>query len=738
MLKPGNPAPANDPWRRRCARAIAALLLALPASAEDPGDPNDPAVDGEEIPISGAPDGEAPPAGMLFRDSALHEMRVQRIAELADYAPNLAIDTDFAATNPTVYIRGFGLKDDSAHPTGPIGVYHDGININSPAIHLSSQTFDLEAVEVLRGPQGSVDAHNASAGAIRFRSARPDGHFGISTNLTYGNYDAKTVEAAIDVPLIEDVLSMRVSGRAQWRDGYTKNQCAGWNPERYGKPDPGEEGTLALYNSLIPLQQWENGQPRRAEVIREKGQPVYNPSSGGSDWFIFLDWDAAREAATTVAQSSIGWGTIKNPSVLNEDLYDENGALVASKGTRVGYMRPNFKIDNVDNACLMKSPGWLSTYESEYLSPGDPTKVNGVWNDDALQPGPEVFRDLKRYTNDVDDWAARMVLLFEPLDNMEWMLNAHGSQNRGDSAHLQMLGARARPDGGFDERLQDGFSENNAAREINQLGGPPLGEGYRNVKGVTDAIVGGGQGGGDPFSGFYDRDGIERVDAWGINGHGLLDLGAVAIRLLYDYEWYDRTIEDEGDATPLRIYPSVRSDSAWQTTADLRAEGEGERYKWTAGFFFLYEEFSANNFFPIIQAFQGNLDFEHELTSLAPYLAGEVDLIEEGAIRGVYALTLSGGVRYNREENEYTLSSRWAGAYSGVTPIQLPEESEKVTWKEWTGDIQLSYTPFANAYGSLLSYLRYGRGFKNGHFNTEITITGGDPEQDIDPVEPGV
>jgi iron complex outermembrane receptor protein len=182
----------------------------------------------------------------------------------------------------------------------------------------------------------------------------------------------------------------------------------------------------------------------------------------------------------------------------------------------------------------------------------------------------------------------------------------------------------------------------------------------------------------------------------------------------------------------------VRSDSAWQTSADLRAEGDGERYQWTAGFFFLYEELSASNFFPDTQQLQLNQDFDQKLTSLAPYLAGEVDLIEEGAIRGVYALTLSGGVRYNREKKEYALSTSAVLSYSGVT-IQLPAvKPRRKTWKEWTGDIELSYTPFSNAYGSLLSYLSFGHGFKGGHFNAGLTVTGGDPVQAIYPVEPEV
>ena len=141
-------------------------------------------------------------------------------------------------SNPTIFIRGIGPKKGySANVAGPVAVYQDGVNINSSVIQLS-QLFDIDGIDVLRGPQGSVNAHNAIAGAIMIRSAMPDGEFGVSTSLTYGNYDAKEIEAAINIPLVEDMLSMRVSGTARWRDGYTKNQCAGWTPENHIDPSP--------------------------------------------------------------------------------------------------------------------------------------------------------------------------------------------------------------------------------------------------------------------------------------------------------------------------------------------------------------------------------------------------------------------------------------------------------------------------------------------------------------------
>ncbi|MBW2578307.1 MAG: TonB-dependent receptor [Deltaproteobacteria bacterium] len=757
---------------------IATLLWVIPASAQDPVDSDEDAastkadessnstdlesgleevdagnleetrrMDGvqqnraiEKILITGEKQNSlqgTPVSSTSFSAGDLQALRIQDISDLADFTPNLEINTVFAASNPTIFIRGIGLKDYNAIAAGSVAIYQDGVNINSPAIQLG-QLFDIDGIDVMRGPQGSVNGRNATAGAIMIRSAMPDGEFGVSTSLTYGNYDDKEVEAAINIPLIKDMLSMRVSGTAHWRDGYTKNQCAGWDPTKYGLFDPGEDSTTELYDSLIPVGTYENGVLRPVHTTKENGRPI----SEDPDTYVFLDYDAAVEAMQIAG--TIKPGPNRNPRILAEDMFDIDGNLVAPKGTRVAGMATTFRVSEnaVDNICYVRSPGVLSTLRSENPLPDDNPdgKANlqdeGFWTPDRLQPGAETFNGLKRWTNNVENWAARAVLLFEPLDNMEWMLNAHGTQNRGDSAHLQMLGANAIFRGrGFVESLEAGFSEDLAAHNSVDLGGPGI-EGWSDVKGIREGNGLAGQGGGDPFSGFYDKDGTEYIDAWGINGKGLLDLGFAIITFFYDYEWYDRVVEEEGDANPLRVFPRIWSDSAWQTTEELRIEGEGERYQWAGGFFFLHEDLDAANIFPDVRQFAIDQRFTQTLTSWAPYLSGEVDLVEEGVFPGIYELTLGAGVRYNQEKKEFSLVSTAVATTSNFENVELPKDTVEETWKEWTGDVQLSYTPFSNKYGTLRSYLKYGRGFKGGHFNASLTITGGDANQNIDPVEP--
>jgi outer membrane receptor protein involved in Fe transport len=756
---------ALKPQSRRCtaiaALSSAALLLAVPAAApasvdsdegttaeesDEPIDaaaapsaPEAPAPEdlgenrGEDMParaggsdelrVTGEPPNalEAmPTARVSFATGDLAALRIGDVEDFADYTPGLQIDTALGVSNPAIFIRGIGLKNYNANATGSVGIYQDGVNINAPAIQLG-QLFDLEGVDVLRGPQGTVYARNATAGAILMRSNLPTGDFDVSANLTYGNYDDREIEAAVDVPLVKDLLSLRVSGIAQWRDGYTKNQCAGWDPTVYGYPVVSEATTQEIYDQLIPS----------ATPVKVKA----GTNGAVQDRYAYLDIDTVDYVNQNgITSGPIATGPSRNPYQLAEPVTLPNGDVLPI-GTLVGLQANLFERGDVDGVCMIQAPGRIVTPLGAATNPLGLT--SGQWVPIRPQPSLDEFAGLKSWTNNVDRWAARAVLLFEPLDNMDWMFNVHGQQNRGDSRHLQMLGANALDEGGYIEAYQNDFNEQTASFRSTLNGAPEIDEGWRNVKGIRPAADGlPGEGGGNPYSGFYSSDGREIVDHWGINGRGSWDLGLVLVTLLYDYEWYDREIQDEGDANPQRVFPAIWQDSAWQTTEDLRLEREGERYRATLGMFFLEEHLDATNTFPDTLAYFIQQRLDQKLRNWAPYATGTVELVEPGTIPGIDQLELSAGFRYNVEKRGFGLATGVVGTQSGAGPVLLPPLSAYKKWNKFTYDAQLSYTPFSNRYGTLLSYLKYSHGFKGGRFNPGLTIRGGEPLQSIDPVKP--
>jgi len=158
-----------------------------------------------------------------FDMSTLKVEGIKDIRDLSNFTPSLEIKSAFAASNPTIYIRGVGLDDFNANAATAVAIYQDGVYMQSPAGQLF-QFYDVEAVQVLRGPQGTL-YRNASAGAILIDSVKPSDEFTSYVTTSYGNYNMTEVEGALGGPILLDVLSYRLSGSWSGRDGLTKNRC---------------------------------------------------------------------------------------------------------------------------------------------------------------------------------------------------------------------------------------------------------------------------------------------------------------------------------------------------------------------------------------------------------------------------------------------------------------------------------------------------------------------------------
>ena len=166
-----------------------------------------------------------------FTSDVILKEGIKDIRDLSNFTPSLEIKSTFAASNPTIYIRGVGLDDFNANAASAVAIYQDGVYMQSPAGQLF-QFYDVDSVEVLRGPQGSL-YRSASAGAILLHSKKPSDEFTGYLTGTYGNYDLYELEGAIGGPIVPDFLSGRLSGTWGIRDGYTKNRCAA----QAGEPD---------------------------------------------------------------------------------------------------------------------------------------------------------------------------------------------------------------------------------------------------------------------------------------------------------------------------------------------------------------------------------------------------------------------------------------------------------------------------------------------------------------------
>src|ERR1700676_33431 len=108
-----------------------------------------------------------------FTGKALEELGVKSSSDIAQFTSNVEIALPSGSGNqPLISIRGIGLNDFDTNNAGPNGVYLDEVYLSSPSAQ-TFQTFDLDRIEVLKGPQGTLYGRNTSGGAINFVSAKP-------------------------------------------------------------------------------------------------------------------------------------------------------------------------------------------------------------------------------------------------------------------------------------------------------------------------------------------------------------------------------------------------------------------------------------------------------------------------------------------------------------------------------------------------------------------------------------
>ncbi len=155
----------------------------------------------------------------------LDQLRVTNVRNLAGLAPSLQINSQGLQSNPTIIIRGVasGASNNAVDPK--VGIYLDGVYIGRTVGSIFDLS-DIQRVEVLRGPQGTLFGRNATSGAISLTTAAPTGELGVRGSISYGNYDALRGKIAVDLPSFGP-LSVKFSYLHDEIEGDYKNPIGG-------------------------------------------------------------------------------------------------------------------------------------------------------------------------------------------------------------------------------------------------------------------------------------------------------------------------------------------------------------------------------------------------------------------------------------------------------------------------------------------------------------------------------
>lgn len=165
-----------------------------------------------------------PVAVSALAGDELESRGVSETSDLQGFVPSLQITTPYGRTQPNFSLRGVSVANEfSSSTASPVGIYVDEVYQSFRASH-GQQLYDLDRVEVLRGPQGTLYGRNTTGGAISFFSKKPKlkGSEGQLT-LGYGRYNTFTADGAIEATLVPDKLGIRIAGTYAKGDGWQFN-----------------------------------------------------------------------------------------------------------------------------------------------------------------------------------------------------------------------------------------------------------------------------------------------------------------------------------------------------------------------------------------------------------------------------------------------------------------------------------------------------------------------------------
>ena len=210
----------------------AAFAQEAPQSDEDSG--NEPiivtatlrAMDVQDIPL----------AVTAVAPETLEREGVSDIKTLSSISPSFNIQSSQTETQGTsIKIRGVGTTGNNTGLESSVGVFIDGVYQSRPGVALGDLV-DLERLEILRGPQGTLFGRNTSAGALNISTKRPNlSQVEGFANASYGNYNFMNVQGGVSVPVAQDIAAIRLSGTWRKRDGFLKSSTGAEsnNRDRY-------------------------------------------------------------------------------------------------------------------------------------------------------------------------------------------------------------------------------------------------------------------------------------------------------------------------------------------------------------------------------------------------------------------------------------------------------------------------------------------------------------------------
>jgi len=203
--------------------AISALALAIASSSAY-------AAQIEEVVVTatkraGVDIQDVPASISVYGAEALKNAKVESLTDLTTLSPSLIAVQTQSPSATRIGLRGISTPANNVGFEASVGISIDGVARSRTGLALSEMP-QLASVEVLRGPQGTLFGRNTSAGVININTAKPDAEGGGFVNMSVGNYDARIVQGAINLPINEQ-WNGRIDAKHRERDGFVTDVNSG-------------------------------------------------------------------------------------------------------------------------------------------------------------------------------------------------------------------------------------------------------------------------------------------------------------------------------------------------------------------------------------------------------------------------------------------------------------------------------------------------------------------------------
>lgn len=248
---------------------------------------------------------DTPIAVTAFNAEKIADLGIYNVTDIGSFAPNTNIQKQPSSnSNMSIYIRGVGSGETSLMVDPKTSFYLDGVYM-SKTVGAVFDIVDLQSVEVLRGPQGTLFGRNSTGGAINVTTIKPTGELGGRLEASIGNDGYRRLSGSVDLPKLADMLSVKLSAAKMEYDGWATND---W-PE--GERDLASEDNQS-YRLALRLEPTDNltvdytfdrtdnrGVPAPFQISKVKDS-IFNGFTDTPFPYTFLGGELFQQMAATV------------------------------------------------------------------------------------------------------------------------------------------------------------------------------------------------------------------------------------------------------------------------------------------------------------------------------------------------------------------------------------------------------------------------------------------------------